>query len=89
MSKDQVEQPEIPERPVSAVGDAFEKFLRSHIAAGHRIQMCLDPKGNFFSFLNDLRSADDRRIQPAINPSQAGPAVGVPMRAMLDGSKRL
>jgi hypothetical protein len=49
MSKDQVEQPEIPEGPVSAVGDAFEKFLHSHIAAGHRIQMCLDPKGNFFA----------------------------------------
>ena len=50
MSKDQLEQPEIAERPVSALGEALEKFLHSHIAAGHRIQMCLDTKGNFSLF---------------------------------------
>ena len=49
MSKDQAEQPRIKESPVSAVGDAFGKFLDSHVAEGHRIQMCLDPKGNFFA----------------------------------------
>jgi hypothetical protein len=49
MSKDQVGLAEIPERPVSAVGDAFGKFLDSHVAAGHKIQMCLDTKGNFFA----------------------------------------
>jgi hypothetical protein len=49
MSKDQVEQPELKDRPVSAVAEALEKFLDSHMAAGHRIQMCLHPKGNFFA----------------------------------------
>ena len=49
MSKDQVEQPEIPDRPVSALGETLEKFIDSHIALGHRVQLCLDPKGNFFA----------------------------------------
>jgi hypothetical protein len=49
MSKDQVEQPEIPERPVSAIAETLEKFLDSHVAAGHRIQMCLDREGKFFA----------------------------------------
>ena len=49
MSKDKVEQPELKERPISAVGDVFENFLHSHMAARHRIQMCLDPNGNFFA----------------------------------------
>jgi hypothetical protein len=51
MSKDQVKQPEIAQGTVSAVGDAFDKFLDSHIAAGHHIRMCLDPKGNFVALL--------------------------------------
>jgi hypothetical protein len=49
MSKHQVEQPEILSRPVSAVGESFEKFLDSHVAAGHQIRMCLDLKGNFLA----------------------------------------
>ena len=49
MSKHHVEQPEIEVRTVSAVADAFEKFLDSHMAAGHQIRMCLDAKGNFFA----------------------------------------
>jgi hypothetical protein len=62
MSKDKVEQPEIKERPMSAVSDTFEKFVDSHMSAGHRIQMCLDPNGNFRSLLHDLRSVNGRRI---------------------------
>lgn len=49
MSKNQVERLKRKERPISAVDDAYEKFIGSHIAAGHRIQLCLDPNGNFFA----------------------------------------
>jgi hypothetical protein len=49
MSKHRLEQPEIEVRPVCC-RQRFEKFLDSHVAAGHQIRMCLDPNGNFSLF---------------------------------------
>jgi hypothetical protein len=49
VGKAKVEQPKLKERPECAIADALEKFLDSHMAAGHRIQMCLHPESNFFA----------------------------------------
>ena len=62
MSKDQVKQPEIAEGTVSAVGDAFDKFLDSYSSRTPHPDV-LRPERQFCcSFVSNVRSHDRRQI---------------------------